>query len=150
VSRSSGEYMAAMQSLRERKETGEFCEQMIVELQRAHLHLGDYVVDGGAAQLRHSIACAVTVGPSGKVFAYEPVEEYAPKMAEAVRVHLVPRGLAHVVDIRRKALSNENGLSEYTTVPDHFGLSGLKKSTTVPVNVKTKVTQVNKVRLDDD
>jgi FkbM family methyltransferase len=57
------------------RERGLCCDLMVRASIMPHLKPGDWVVDGGAANGDHTIGYLEAVGPSGRVFAFEPFPE---------------------------------------------------------------------------
>ena len=64
---------------------GEHYEQETTEAFKANIKAGDIVVDIGANVGYFTVLASTLVGPSGKVFAFEPMREYYDLLARTVR-----------------------------------------------------------------
>jgi FkbM family methyltransferase len=93
-----------------------------IELVRRLLRAGDVFVDGGANIGLFSLVAARSVGPSGKVIAFEP----APATREALRGNLALNALPWV-EVRADALGARPGTLELVTFTgDRSGLSSFQ------------------------
>jgi FkbM family methyltransferase len=87
----------------------------LLDLLRRYLGPGDVFVDVGANVGLFAIAVARHVGPTGKVFAFEP----APAVAQQLRVNIEQGGVASWVDVHEIALGSRSGLRVLRADPDH-------------------------------
>ena len=86
---------------------------------RGHLEPGDVVVDVGANVGYFSLLCAAQVGPTGRVFAFEPV----PTIVALLRRNLALNGLGSVT-VEHAIAAEEPGTAEIFRSPDgNLGLS---------------------------
>jgi FkbM family methyltransferase len=87
----------------------------LLDLLRRYLVPGDVFVDVGANVGLFAIAIARHVGPTGKVFAFEP----APAVAQQLRVNIEQGGVAGWVEVHEIALGSRSGLKVLRADPDH-------------------------------
>lgn len=87
---------------------------------RASVRPGDVVIDAGANVGAYTLLFAQWVGPSGRVFAFEP----APETRASLERHLRLNGLVDRVEIVPAAIAAENGEARFA-VDGHGGASHL-------------------------
>jgi FkbM family methyltransferase len=94
---------------------------------------GDVCVDVGAHIGRHTLPLARRVGPSGRVFAFEPL----PGIREVLTDSLKASGLDGIVTLSEAALSDFTGRSTFVVAEDALEESGLRERTyNVPTTTK--------------
>lgn len=113
----------------------------LLDLLRRYLAPGDVFVDVGANVGMFAIDIARHVGPTGKVYAFEP----APDVAQQLRVNIEQCGVAGWVDVQQIALGSRSGLRVLRADPDH-PLDSSKRSLFVVGPAVCEVT----VRVFDD
>lgn len=117
-------------------------EDMLENIYSKIINAGETVVDVGAHNGRHTKAFLSKTGPSGRVFAFEPIPEkqnYLSKNIKASNFNLI-----------KCALSNENGQTSFFVAHGSLEESGLKKRIyTDPSKVTPKEITVELRKLDD-
>ncbi|MCK9387798.1 MAG: FkbM family methyltransferase [Sulfuritalea sp.] len=116
----------------------DFQEFAIGEVIKEIARPGDVVVDGGAHLGRHTKTMLSSVGDRGRVYAIEPLPEYAQK------IRLMAKESTGLLVIQ-KALASESGEESFTFVQNNPSLSGIKVSfdlmkydcTEIPVATET-------------
>jgi len=108
---------------RNNKEWFDF-EAIIQSVYEALLHEGDVAIDGGAHVGRHSIPMARRVGPTGAVFAFEPISEVVRSFRQHIDTHCAD--LKSVIRLQELAISDYSGKAEFLVAEDP-GYSGLRE-----------------------
>jgi len=85
---------------------GQYFEEMISAFYHLWVREGDKVIDGGASHGMHTCPLSKLVGPSGRVYAFEPI----PHLASALKQRCRPYGNVEVHDA---AISDFDGWSEF-------------------------------------
>jgi FkbM family methyltransferase len=118
-------------------------EAMLERYYTTLLQPGNACIDVGAHTGRHTLPMAARVGPTGHVYAFEPV----PTIAEVLRTKLakLPSGL---VTFEQCALADTSGQADFVFVRDNPGYSGLRRRH-YDTPVTTETIQVQVRRLDD-
>jgi FkbM family methyltransferase len=98
-------------------------ESKVQALYEQVLKKGDVAVDVGAHGGRHLFPMAKKVGPTGHVYAFEPI----PAMHGALGQEIVRHGVAGMVDLYAYAASSANGEAEFVVAMDALEYSGLKE-----------------------
>jgi FkbM family methyltransferase len=92
-------------------------------LMKQHLHSGSVCFDIGAQAGYHTLYAATMVGPSGRVFAFEPV----PKNVANIKEHIAMNRLANVTVVEA-AVSDFDGISHFdcasSAVAGHLSAQG--------------------------
>lgn len=87
------------------------------------LSTGDVAVDAGAHAGKHAIPMAVAVGPSGRVYAFEPLEEGRLRLLRAIQ----ELGLSNIL-VSSHAVSDSTGLEvTFLYFPERPGISGFRR-----------------------
>jgi FkbM family methyltransferase len=119
-------------------------EQMLEDYYCEVLRPGDACIDVGAHVGRHTFPLAQCVGPSGKVFAFEPIPAIAAQLRAAIN-----SGLDHgEVELRECALADTKGKVDFVLVREAPGYSGLLPRH-YDSEVTTEIIRVDVQRLDD-
>jgi FkbM family methyltransferase len=100
---------------------------------------GDIVIDAGAHIGYYTLILAEAVGPTGKVFSFEP----NPKNFEVLKKNVAVNGYKHVV-LEQKAVSNKNGKVKF-----YFSDINSGDGTIYATSEDRKSCEVESVRLDD-
>jgi FkbM family methyltransferase len=116
-------------------------ERPVQDAFAGHLHIGDVLYDIGANVGFFTVIGAKLVGPSGHVYAFEPV----PGNAELVRRNAERNGFANVTVVE-KAVSAESGQGELV-LAEYSG--GAALSTAAPPPDATVTVPVEMVTVDD-
>jgi len=102
-------------------------ESMLEAIYRAALQPGDVAIDIGAHVGRHVLPMAQMLGPTGKVFAFEPLPlAYSELKAAVASAQKAERNLADVITYQL-ALGEEEGEAQFVFVPDFPEYSGFKE-----------------------
>ena len=93
---------------------------------------GDVCIDIGANIGHHTIIMAHSAGPSGKVYAFEPIPYIREQMLESLGLNHI-----HTVEVRSEALSDEEGEMTLHLNRDSIASSSFlgEGSETIPVSV---------------
>ncbi len=92
-------------------------EEFEASLFEKNIHLGDTVIDIGAHIGYYTLIAAKKVGPTGKVYAFEPLLKNFKLLKKNVQVN----GYINVIAVN-KAVSNRNGTSKlFLSREDNFG-----------------------------
>jgi FkbM family methyltransferase len=124
------------------------CDEEVFAVFRQCLHPGDVVFDVGAHIGRYSVYSSRIIGPSGKVYAFEPVHD----TYWMLRATLSLNHSQNVIPINR-ALSDRVGLSKIHVFPDPFSswssLGCHKMQAPEGTSIETdKVEQVQSTTID--
>jgi len=126
-------------------------EQMLEDYYCEVLNRGDACIDVGAHVGRHTFPLARCVGPSGKVFAFEPIPAIAAQLRTALNAGqdhgAVPKRLA-TVELHECALADTKGVADFVLVHEAPGYSGLLPRH-YDGEVTTEIIRVDVQRLDD-
>lgn len=115
-------------SVRETDDYAPLHDEAIRSVYEALLAPGDVVIDGGAHSGKHTLPMAEAVGPSGRVFAFEPLTEARARLTDALR----SRDMEHV-SVSDRALSDVADLTvTYLYFPARPGISGILRREGVP------------------
>lgn len=107
-------------------------------------------IDIGAHEGRHAIPMAKAVGPSGHIYAFEPL----PEMRDTLARRLQQNSLSSVVTVFPYALSNYSGMDGFVKTEGDLGYSGLKERTynpekhVIPVSITVEVRQLDDIVLN--
>ena len=118
-------------------------EDRLQHLYTALLEPGDQCLDIGAHTGRHCIPMSHSVGPRGRVHAFEP----NPAIAQRLRTRLAALAATNV-QVHEMALSDEEGTAEFVVAVDLPEESGLKQRTIYNGPTRTERLTVNLNRLD--
>lgn len=118
-------------------------EEMLEQVYRSILAPGDTAIDVGAHTGRHTLPIAEAVGPSGKVFSFEPL----PFAHEALLGRLKTTRTT-TVTLHNLALGEDEGETEFTVVPDFPEYSGFKERTYHSDTLRKEKIRVQVRRLD--
>lgn len=97
-------------------------EMLLAQRYRSFLDPGDTVIDIGAHSGRHTVQLAEAVGPSGKVFAFEPL----PEMFPVLEHHCEPYPW---IKTEQTAIGAEGTDIEFVRATDALGESGFMERT---------------------
>jgi FkbM family methyltransferase len=123
-------------------------ESLVEAAYTAVLRAGDAAVDVGAHTGRHAIPMARLVGPTGHVFAFEPLPTCRDILAQNLASVAAGGASLASVDVRPDALSNRSGTAEFNFTRQFPEYSGLRERVyDHPVDIET--LQVTLTRLDD-
>ncbi|NQU56286.1 MAG: FkbM family methyltransferase [Rhodospirillales bacterium] len=103
--------------------------------------LGNVAIDVGANLGEWALPMAKAVGPTGRVFAFEPVPHLAEGLDKTFRIN----GLAHARTVK-KALGDKNGETAFIFDEDHTGMSSFIGS--LAEGTTTRELSVETVTLD--
>jgi FkbM family methyltransferase len=111
-------------------------ESLLESFYTKWLRPGDVCVDVGAHVGRHTLPMAAAVGPRGHVIAFEPIPFAADALANSIRALPAP----HCVDLRRNAVADEPGRTEFVVAVDRPEESGLRER--VRYNGSTRLQRI--------
>lgn len=101
-------------------------ESMLEAFYRSVLRPGDVVVDVGAHLGRHTVPFAQSVGPAGKVLAFEPIPHINAQLRERLAAAAADPATAPVT-VFDHALGAVPAQTEFVVVPDYPEYSGLQE-----------------------
>jgi FkbM family methyltransferase len=116
-----------------------------LEMARKHLRPGGTVVDAGANIGMFTVPLAKMVGPTGKVYAFEP----HPACADILRKNLALNGLTRTSEVREKALYSFPGEAKLYFSPPSVNNNGDHRLWPDPGETREHVT-VHATTLDDE
>lgn len=119
--------------------TGAFEPELLARI-ASELREGDVFFDIGANNGLMSMAGAEGVGAAGKVVAFEPHPKTADELREQMRIN----NLDHIVQVEEIALSNEDGLVEFSD----DGPSDMLGIASIDDQVSARTIMVPAARLD--
>lgn len=131
----------AVEKLFKLQDTDQIFEKLIEALYRNAVNLGDHVVDGGAHAAMHTLPLADCVGPTGRVYAFEPSPTILPWLRQLVTG-------SRNVSLMEKALSDRDGVAIFRNLPDEPWLSSLDDRP-LGKNVNVVEVEVDTYRLDN-
>lgn len=82
-------------------------DQQVIKAAKLHIKEGDVVVDVGANIGYYTLLFAKLVGPSGKVYAFEP----HPENFQILKKNILENGYRNVI-LEKKAVSSKNGIEK--------------------------------------
>jgi len=98
---------------------GEYYEHIIHHIIQCFVQPGQTVVDGGAHRERHTFSLCDKVGATGRVYAVEPIQEFARALKESGRPQM------HVVET---AITDHNGETVFYHPRKKQGMNALGRS----------------------
>jgi len=101
---------------------GQLFEDTVEKIYRAWLKPGDRAVDVGAHRGAHLFPMAEAVGPTGKIYAFEPIKP----MFAALKKKLKSKQINHV-KLFNLALAQEAGTASFNYFENRPAFSGLEK-----------------------
>ena len=119
---------------------GQYFEEMISAFYHLWVGEGDKVIDGGASHGMHTCPLSKLVGPSGRVYAFEPIPHLASALKQTCRAY-------GNVEVHDAAISDFDGWSQFNYVSDFTEYSGLKKRR-YPENAVSESINVPVVQID--
>lgn len=114
-------YQSKLRQLLAGDQGDELVEKIIQHIYSQWVKSGDFVIDGGSADGRHTLPLANLVGPAGLVLAVEPLYSLTYKHRPWAKNYL-----ADCVIIEEVALSNFIGTTTFNCINSNPGFSGLK------------------------
>jgi FkbM family methyltransferase len=112
-------------------------EQLLQGVYERYLKPGDVVVDAGGHVGRHAIPMARCVGAHGKAWVFEPLEQCQEQLIKILQAERsIP---SNVIVLRRHALGEHDGTTEYVVALDAMAYSGLRERT---YDVPTRLERV--------
>jgi FkbM family methyltransferase len=121
-------------------------ELIVQKVYESILENGDIAIDVGAHVGRHTIPIARKIAPNGKVFACEPLPMCQSPLLNSIKTN--PLNLNGIVTVYPYALSDFEGISDFTIVVDDIGYSGLKERK-IDNNSRIEKIKVNVKKLDN-
>ena len=118
-------------------------EEMLEQVYRSILKPGDTAIDVGAHTGRHTVPIANAVGPTGKVFSFEPLP-----FAHQALAKRLEETRTTTVTLHNFALGEDEGETEFTLVPEFPEYSGFKERTYHSDTLRTEKIKVQVRRLD--
>lgn len=118
-------------------DAGEEFERVIRRVYERVLQPGDTAVDVGAHSGKHTLPLALSVAPSGKVLAVEPIR----KAFDSLEHRIHNARLDAVVTTVHGCVSSSSGTATFSVIPDHLGWSSLAPRHGVTDTVEIVVDQ---------
>ncbi len=100
-------------------------ESILQKVYESILESGDVAIDVGAHVGRHTIPIAKKIIPNGRVYAIEPLPMCQNRLLNLINAD--SQLLSEIVTLYPYALSDYEGISDFTIVKDDLGYSGLKE-----------------------
>jgi FkbM family methyltransferase len=126
--------------------TGEVFEAIIQSFYRVLLSPGEVAMDLGACTGRHTIPLAHTLGPQGRVLAFEPLPHCRTRLEKWAR----DDGVLDRIQLFPVALAPSRGTAKFFVVAgDLVGHSSLRRKDAYPAGVVPQEISVETAPLDD-
>jgi FkbM family methyltransferase len=123
-------------------------EHMLEAFYRAVLRPGDGVIDVGAHNGRHSLPCAVSVGPTGRIFGFEPLPIQHKNLAALISAEQAAGQAMAPITLFNCALGDIEGTTDFTIVTDFPEYSGFQQRQYHAENLHREIIQVQVKTLD--
>lgn len=123
-------------------------EDMLEAFYRAALRPGDRVIDVGAHNGRHAFPCAAAVGPSGRVFGFEPLPIQHASLAARCKDEAASGKPMAPITLINCALGDQEGTTDFTVVTDFPEYSGFQQRRYHADDLRREVIQVQVRTLD--
>ena len=119
-------------------------EALLERFYRRVLGAGSVCVDVGAHRGRHTFPMAACVGPSGRIYAFEPLPDIRAMLVQSV----ASAGLRGVIDVSAFALADFAGRATFVVAERALEESGLRERR-YNVPTTTHQIEVDVARMDD-
>lgn len=123
-------------------------ELMLEAFYRAVLRPGDGVIDVGAHNGRHSLPCAASVGPTGRIFGFEPLPIQHKNLAALIAAEQAAGRAMAPITLFNCALGDVEGTTDFTIVTDFPEYSGFQQRQYHAENLQREIIQVQVRTLD--
>lgn len=123
-------------------------EHMLEAFYRAVLRPGDGVIDVGAHNGRHSLPCAGAIGPTGRVFGFEPLPIQHKALSGLLAAEQAAGSEMAPITLFNCALGDVEGTTDFNIVTDFPEYSGFQQRQYHAADLRREVIQVQVKTLD--